>query len=85
MTTSKKLKDKLLFFLKNRSLKWKISIFIAGMLIILFLIISLLVYNYSAGIIRNQVNDNIDMVVDMQGDRINNLMGELERQMNIIT
>ncbi|MFW5995963.1 MAG: methyl-accepting chemotaxis protein [Halanaerobiaceae bacterium] len=70
--------------LRIDSLGWRLSCFMAVILIIILILISLLVYRNSSTIVTRQVNDSIDLIVDFQGDRVNNLLAELDRQLGLI-
>ncbi|MFW6237898.1 MAG: methyl-accepting chemotaxis protein [Halanaerobiales bacterium] len=70
--------------LKFDSLTSRLSALIATIFLVILLIISLLVYFNSSSIVTRQVNDNIDLIVDFQGDRVNNMLAELDRQLGLI-
>ncbi len=74
--------NKLSFF---KSLKWKISMVIIGILIVMLLSISLTINNYASRIVREQVDQKIDLVSTNYKNNVNSLVNRIDRQMGIIS
>ena len=67
------------------SLKWKISLVMILILFIVIATISLLIYNYTSGIVKKQVDQNIKLVSSFYQDNVNALISKLDRQLEIMS
>ncbi|MFP4661528.1 MAG: methyl-accepting chemotaxis protein [Halanaerobiales bacterium] len=73
--------DKLSFF---KSLKWKISLVVITILLIILFSISLVINNSASSIVRSQVRENISLVSMNYTSNVNELINRIDRQMGIM-
>lgn len=66
----------MLFLLKNMDLKWKISIILTIIVVIVMSAVSFFTYSYTQNIMSDQIDQRIDLIRQNQREEI---LGELER------
>lgn len=66
-------------------LKWKISMVMVCILFLVLVVLSYQIYNSSSGIVKEEVNRNLDMIKYLHKDKINSLVNELNSQIKNIT
>lgn len=70
---------------KKLNLKWKISIFTIIILTIIMVSVSLSINKYTAEIVKDQVNKQINLLNNSQKDILDIYISNLKRQIKIIT
>ena len=70
---------------KKLNLKWKISIFTIIILTIIMVSVSLSINKYTADIVKDQVNKQINLLNNSQKDILDIYISNLKRQIKIIT
>ncbi len=74
--------NKLSFF---SSLKWKISLVIICVLVVILFSISLIINNYASTIVREQVDEKINLVGTNYENNVNYLVNKIDRQTQIMS
>jgi methyl-accepting chemotaxis protein len=65
-------------------LKWKISIVMVSILLAVLVVLSFQIYYSASGIVEGEVDKNLDMVKYFHKDKLNSLIKEMDRQLQII-
>ncbi len=69
---------------KSFSLKWKISTLTICILIFIMSLAGLIIYNYTAGIIKEQVNNQINIMKNSQKHTLDAMAASINKQLDII-
>ena len=70
--------------LSNLQLKWKIIILTLSILFIILLSLNFIIYNFTTGVVKEEINNQIDIINTSQQKTINNLIKQLHYRVKLI-
>ncbi len=71
--------------LKNMNLKWKLSLIVSFIVLIVMLSVSIVTYQYSKNMIENKINEKIDVIQKYEGDNINEVFNNINKRLQGFT
>lgn len=73
------------YVFKSLSLKWKLNIIVIATVLIIMLVVSMIIYDFTSNAVLDQVNEKIDIMTDYQKKMLNVIIHRKKEEMREIT